>query len=120
MLYASALCIPATSGSAAPSEGGGSLPYWIFVLFAHSVFPFDGADVTICFAAERAADSTRSIASCDTRVNLCDRLSLAKSKMNRFTLLGLISVLLILVFVGSHQRGHAAISLGEDPELVAS
>ena len=77
MLRASALGIPATSGPAEPPHSGGSLAYWIFVLFAHSVFPFDGADVTICFAAERAAASTFAIAFCDTRVNLCERLSLA-------------------------------------------
>ena len=77
MLRASALGIPATSGPAEPSHSGGSLAYRILVLFVHSVFPFDGADVTICFAAERAAASTRSTASCDTRVNLCERVSLA-------------------------------------------
>ena len=78
MLHASALCLSATCLPSATPEGGSSLAYRIFVLlFAHSVFPFDGADVTICFAAERAAASTFAIAFCDTRVNLCERLSLA-------------------------------------------
>jgi hypothetical protein len=70
MLNASALCLASPCLTPAPSEGGGGLTQRIFVLlFAHSVFPFDGADVTICFAAERAAASTFAIAFCDTRVN---------------------------------------------------
>jgi len=77
VIDATAFCITATSPTAELSERGGSLPYRIFVLLTHSVFPLDGADITIAFAAERAAASTRSMVSCDTLVNVCARLALA-------------------------------------------
>jgi hypothetical protein len=41
-----------------------------FVFFGHSVFPFDGAAVTIALQAERAAASMRSMVSGLTWVNL--------------------------------------------------
>jgi hypothetical protein len=63
VIRASALHITATSFTSAPSKGGGGLFEWIFVLLVHRVFPLDGADVTIALAAERAAASTRSMAS---------------------------------------------------------
>jgi hypothetical protein len=78
MFCRTALGRATASLSASFAERGGSLPYWVFVLlFAHRVFPLDGAEVTIALAAERAAASTRSIASCDTLVNVCERLALA-------------------------------------------
>jgi hypothetical protein len=41
-----------------------------FVCFAHSVFPFDGAEVTIALQAERVAASILSMVSGLTWVNL--------------------------------------------------
>jgi hypothetical protein len=72
VLFAAPLCRSTACLPAAPPEGGGGFAHHLFfiLLFVHSVFPFDGADVTICFAAERAAASTRSKVSCDTLVNL--------------------------------------------------
>jgi len=74
---ASALGRATASLASALSERGGCLLDGIFVLLVHMVFPLDGAEVTIALAAERAAASTRSIASCDTLVNVCERLALA-------------------------------------------
>lgn len=77
MLRASALCLATASLSSAPTEGGSGLLNGIFVLLVHMVFPLDGAEVTMFLAAERAAASTRSMASCDTLVNVCERLAFA-------------------------------------------
>jgi hypothetical protein len=76
VFYAPALGVTSASFSAYAPKGCGGLAYLILLL-VHSVFPFDGAEVTICFAADRAAASTRSRASCETLVNLCERLSFA-------------------------------------------
>ena len=77
VLCASALGITTTSLASAPAKSDSGLLDGIVVLFVHSVFPLDGADITIALAAERAAASTRSMASCDTLVNVCERLPLA-------------------------------------------
>ena len=47
VLGATAFSLTATSLASAPAKGGGGLLDGVFVLFVHSVFPLDGADITI-------------------------------------------------------------------------
>ena len=65
----------------------------------HSVFPFDGACVTMALQAARVAASTLSSVSCETLVNLWARLASANSRMNFFTW-----DLFIRLFMGSSLR----------------
>ncbi|NBW23493.1 MAG: hypothetical protein EBR82_87685 [Caulobacteraceae bacterium] len=71
-----------------------------FVELSHNVFPFDGAVVTIAFAAERAAASILSSVSCDTLENLCARLFAAKSRMNFLTWDCFVRLFIRVIFLG--------------------